>query len=157
MSFNVLSAMKYADNRCFSITSIDEKFDLQIPENISSDDLADALLNLDETDEDEVLGYIQYLEAGFRKQNQPSKLEELKREKTEKAKASIEELSTLELKPLPAHLKYAYLGEKDTLPIIMSNALTSLQEEKLLRVLREHKRAIGWTMAEIKGIKPTFC
>ncbi|XP_070050815.1 uncharacterized protein [Nicotiana tomentosiformis] len=29
-------------------------------------------------------------------------------------------------------------------------------EEKLLRVLREHKRAIGWTMANISGISPTF-
>ncbi|XP_070039300.1 uncharacterized protein [Nicotiana tomentosiformis] len=26
-------------------------------------------------------------------------------------------------------------------------------EEKLLRVLREHKRAIGWTMSNIKGVK----
>ncbi|XP_075098867.1 uncharacterized protein LOC142175774 [Nicotiana tabacum] len=30
-------------------------------------------------------------------------------------------------------------------------------EEKLLRVLREHKHAIGWTMSDIKGISPGFC
>ncbi|XP_070032023.1 uncharacterized protein [Nicotiana tomentosiformis] len=30
-------------------------------------------------------------------------------------------------------------------------------EEKLLRVLREHKRAIGWTMADIRGISLAFC
>ncbi|XP_070005954.1 uncharacterized protein [Nicotiana sylvestris] len=30
-------------------------------------------------------------------------------------------------------------------------------EEKLLRVLREHKRAIGWTMSDIRGISPAFC
>ncbi|XP_070035502.1 uncharacterized protein [Nicotiana tomentosiformis] len=29
-------------------------------------------------------------------------------------------------------------------------------EEKLLRVLREHKHAIGWTMSDIKGIRPAF-
>ncbi|XP_070040989.1 uncharacterized protein [Nicotiana tomentosiformis] len=31
------------------------------------------------------------------------------------------------------------------------------EEEKLLRVLCEHKRAIGWTMSEIRGISPAFC
>ncbi|XP_070002481.1 uncharacterized protein [Nicotiana sylvestris] len=31
------------------------------------------------------------------------------------------------------------------------------KEEKLLRVLREHKRALGWTMSDIKGISPAFC
>ncbi|XP_070056963.1 uncharacterized protein [Nicotiana tomentosiformis] len=31
------------------------------------------------------------------------------------------------------------------------------EEEKLLRVLREHKHAIGWTMSDIKGISPAFC
>nr|XP_009803351.1 PREDICTED: uncharacterized protein LOC104248740 [Nicotiana sylvestris] len=30
-------------------------------------------------------------------------------------------------------------------------------EEKLLRVLREHKRALGWTMSDIKGISLAFC
>ena len=30
----------------------------------------------------------------------------------------------LELKPLPKNLKYAYLGDDETLPVIISNALT---------------------------------
>nr|XP_016436399.1 PREDICTED: uncharacterized protein LOC107762545 [Nicotiana tabacum] len=34
--------------------------------------------------------------------------------------------------------------------------LTDVQEEKLLRVFREHKRAIGWTIVDIKGITPPF-
>jgi len=50
----------------------------------------------------------------------------------------------LELKPLPENLKYAYLGDDETLSVIMSNALTSEQEEyKLIRVLREHSEALG--------------
>nr|XP_016473344.1 PREDICTED: uncharacterized protein LOC107795262 [Nicotiana tabacum] len=32
-----------------------------------------------------------------------------------------------------------------------------LQEEKLVRVLREHIRAIGWTMSDIRGIIASFC
>ncbi|XP_050113864.1 uncharacterized protein LOC126592166 [Malus sylvestris] len=63
----------------------------------------------------------------------------------------------LELKPLPDHLKYAFLGEEETLPIIVSSTLTALEEEKLIRVLKEHKTAIGWTLADIKGISPTTC
>ncbi|XP_070020156.1 uncharacterized protein [Nicotiana sylvestris] len=54
-------------------------------------------------------------------------------------KPSIEEAPKLELKPFPPHLQYAYLGDSDTLPFIVSSDLSKLQEEKLLRVLREHK------------------
>ncbi|XP_070034803.1 uncharacterized protein [Nicotiana tomentosiformis] len=43
------------------------------------------------------------------------------------------------------------------LPVIISSSLTNVQEEKLLRVLREHKRAIGWTIVDIQGISPSFC
>ena len=33
-------------------------------------------------------------------------------------------LPKLELKPLPNNLKYAYLGDNETLPLIISSALT---------------------------------
>ncbi|XP_070050401.1 uncharacterized protein [Nicotiana tomentosiformis] len=32
-----------------------------------------------------------------------------------------------------------------------------MQEDKLLQVLKEHKWTIGWTIADIKGISPSFC
>ncbi|KAL5554623.1 hypothetical protein UlMin_042024 [Ulmus minor] len=72
-------------------------------------------------------------------------------------KSSIEEPPTLELKPLPSHLRYAYLGEVSTLPVIISAQLSETQEEQLLKVLRKFKKAIGWTLADIKGISPSFC
>ena len=49
----------------------------------------------------------------------------------------------LELKPLPPHLKYAYLEDEQKLPVIIARELTSQQEEQLLDVLRKHKKAIG--------------
>ncbi|XP_040955958.1 uncharacterized protein [Gossypium hirsutum] len=55
----------------------------------------------------------------------------------------------MDLKELPKNLKYIYLGENQTLPLIVSNALTEMRESKLLRVLREHKEAFGWTLADI--------
>ena len=32
-----------------------------------------------------------------------------------------------------------------------------MEEEKLIRVLREYKEAIGWTTADIKGLSPSTC
>ena len=55
---------------------------------------------------------------------------------------SIERPPSLEEKPLLAHLKYAYLGDIATLPIIISSTLSHSEEERLLRVLKEHKEAI---------------
>lgn len=32
-----------------------------------------------------------------------------------------------------------------------------MEEEKLLRILRENKTTMGWTMVDIKGISPSLC
>ena len=50
-----------------------------------------------------------------------------------------------------------FLGDEGTLLVIISNKLSALQEEKLVQVLKEHKTAIGWTIADIKGISPSTC
>jgi len=63
----------------------------------------------------------------------------------------------LELKQLPSHLKYAFLGENSTLPVIISSSLSELQERKLIKMLGNYKEAIGWSIADIKGISPTMC
>ncbi|XP_019242078.1 PREDICTED: uncharacterized protein LOC109222134 [Nicotiana attenuata] len=53
-------------------------------------------------------------------------------------------------------LEYAFLGPNSTLPDIISYGLLAVQVEQLLQVLQECKTAIGWTMADIKGISPAF-
>ena len=63
----------------------------------------------------------------------------------------------MEQKPLPSHLRYAYLGDGFTLPIIISASLIAAEEDKLLRVLRDHKDALGWSLADLKGIRPCMC
>ncbi|KAM2070274.1 hypothetical protein ACFX16_001683 [Malus domestica] len=70
---------------------------------------------------------------------------------------SVVQPPTLELKPLPSHLKYVFFGDDETLPVIISSTLTAQEEDKLVRVLREYKTTIGWTLADIKGISPTTC
>ncbi|CAN6583601.1 unnamed protein product [Malus baccata var. baccata] len=70
---------------------------------------------------------------------------------------SVVQPPTLELKPLPSHLRYVFLGEDETLLVIISSSLTTHEESKLVRVLKEYKTAIGWTLGDIKGISPTTC
>ena len=41
--------------------------------------------------------------------------------------------------------------------MIISASLTEEEEDKLLRVLRDHKDALGWSLADLKGIHPSMC
>ena len=77
-------------------------------------------------------------------------------ENTKTSVPSIERPPQLEQKPLPSHLRYAYLGESSTLLVIISASLTVVEEDKLLRVLRDHKDAIRWSLADLKGIHPSM-
>ncbi|MGV7959412.1 hypothetical protein PJP14_29350, partial [Mycobacterium kansasii] len=62
----------------------------------------------------------------------------------------------LDLKPLPNELKYVYLGENETYPVVISSFLDKDQETKLLNVLRAHKGALGLTISDIEGISPSI-
>jgi len=70
---------------------------------------------------------------------------------------SILQAPELELKPLPDNLKYVFIGDNNTLPVIIAKDLTRAQEEKIMKLLCDHKTAIGWTLADIKGISPSMC
>ena len=62
-----------------------------------------------------------------------------------------------ELKPLPDTLKYAYLDDKKIYPVIISANLSEKEEEKLLKTLKKHRAAIGYTLDDLTGISPTLC
>jgi len=61
------------------------------------------------------------------------------------------------LNPLPFNLRYSFLGENKTFPVIISSKLNAHQEGKLLQTLKMHKNALGWTIADIKGISLLIC
>ena len=63
----------------------------------------------------------------------------------------------MDLKPLPMELKYAYLEEHEQCPMVISSLLSTLQENRLLDILKENKHAIGWKIIDLKGISPAFC
>ncbi|GJT53350.1 hypothetical protein Tco_0988404 [Tanacetum coccineum] len=58
---------------------------------------------------------------------------------------------------LPEHLEYAFLQGDDQLPVVISYSLYKDEKSKLLNVLRNHKGAIAWSIANIKGIDSSFC
>ncbi|CAM8990371.1 unnamed protein product [Rhodiola kirilowii] len=70
---------------------------------------------------------------------------------------SVMQAPEIELKPLPVHLKYAFLGENNTLPVIIKSGLETDQERHLIKVLRQHKLAIAWTLADLRGVSPAVC
>ena len=85
----------------------------------------------------------------------PKKYElDMKNPESPPAKPSIGEAPKIELKALPPHLSYEYLGNGDTLPVIIASDLNEKQVESLVKVLKRFKRAIGWTIADIIGIPP---
>ncbi|RVW19323.1 hypothetical protein CK203_090381 [Vitis vinifera] len=70
----------------------------------------------------------------------------------EEMKEAKDAILKLELKTLPTELKYAYLEEGNKAPVVISSSLTVSQEDNLLRILRKHKKAIGWQISDLKGI-----
>ena len=63
----------------------------------------------------------------------------------------------LDLKPLPAELKYAYLEKHEQCPVVISSLLSNQQENSLLDILRENNQAIRWKITNLKGISPVVC
>ncbi|XP_026419655.1 uncharacterized protein LOC113315609 [Papaver somniferum] len=84
-----------------------------------------------------------------------SRFESLPISETNPLPSSIE-FSKLDLNPLPSDLKYVCLGQNETFLVIISAELNEEQEAMLLDVLRKHKSALGWTIADLKGIEPSI-
>ena len=61
------------------------------------------------------------------------------------------------LKELPSHLKYTFLEPEGAKPVIISAALNENKEQQLLRILRNYKEAIAWSIEDLKGISPSIC
>nr|XP_027120356.1 uncharacterized protein LOC113737306 [Coffea arabica] len=165
--FNIFDTMKYPSNSnfssVFSVSAIDPAVQ-EVFETVGRDELEVALtkyLELETTPEVEwsedlkcTIGALHSLQITTKRYEV---LPIFTPEPHQRVLSSVVQAPVLELKPLPEHLKYAYLGDNETLPVIISSALSKTQEEKLIRVLREHREAIGWTIADIKGISPAIC
>ena len=76
---------------------------------------------------------------------------------TKPAPPSFEKPPHLELKPLPPHLRYTYLGKNPTLSIIILSKLSEDQKIVLVQLLRKRVKALGLKISDIKGISPPYC
>ncbi|KAI3815743.1 hypothetical protein L1987_15424 [Smallanthus sonchifolius] len=72
------------------------------------------------------------------------KVLELSEMKRDSENTPVEKIAPLELKVLPSHLEYAFLGEGSDLPVIISSKLEEGEKGRLLEVLRENMEAIAW-------------
>lgn len=63
----------------------------------------------------------------------------------------------LTLKQLSEHLRYTFMGEDSTFPVIISTYLSQDEKERPLDVLTRHKSALSWSLSNVKGIRPTIC
>ncbi|XP_056857132.1 uncharacterized protein LOC130506491 [Raphanus sativus] len=72
------------------------------------------------------------------------------------AKWTKEKAPKVELKPLPAGLKYAFLCDK-SYPVIVNANLTNRELALPLNKLRKYRRAIGYSLDDIPGIAHDLC
>nr|GEZ11427.1 reverse transcriptase domain-containing protein [Tanacetum cinerariifolium] len=63
----------------------------------------------------------------------------------------------LELKELPPHLEYAFLGDNEKWPVIIAKDLNVNKKTALINVFKSRKKAIAWKLIDIKDIDPKFC
>nr|GFA63143.1 hypothetical protein [Tanacetum cinerariifolium] len=74
-----------------------------------------------------------------------------------KNQSSDDEPPEVELKELPPHLEYAFLGENEKWPVIIAKDLNVNEKPALIDVLKSRNKAIAWKLTDIRGIDPEFC
>nr|GFA91646.1 reverse transcriptase domain-containing protein [Tanacetum cinerariifolium] len=74
-----------------------------------------------------------------------------------KTQSEENEPPKVELKELPPHLEYAFLGNNGEWPVIIAKDLSSKEKTDLINFLKTRKKAIAGKLTDIKGIDPEFC
>ncbi|CAM9000090.1 unnamed protein product [Rhodiola kirilowii] len=62
-----------------------------------------------------------------------------------------------ELKPLPSNLRYEFLGSNSTHPVIVGATLNEHETSNLLHVLKNNRKALGYSIDDLQGISPSLC
>ncbi|XP_060210188.1 uncharacterized protein LOC132637057 [Lycium barbarum] len=144
ITFHICKSMKQpTDMSVVSvIDTIDEAMETTIEQEHIGDMLEAVIMNYEWDDEKEFEEMVNALIGMGSYHLNPKKLDlDLENRAAPPAKPSIIEPPTLELKPLPSHLRYEFLGLNNTLPVIISARLTDEQRERLMVILRRYKKA----------------
>ncbi|XP_073133694.1 uncharacterized protein [Henckelia pumila] len=134
ISFDVFNALKFSqcNEECFQIDIVDSLL-YDYVQDTFQEPLEAALIspphdNLINIEIEEMIAYLNDNQSWIK--GGKLRLEDLgDRKDLVLQKSSLEEPPTVELKPLPAHLKYVFLGE---------------MEARLLDVLKRHKSVFSW-------------
>jgi hypothetical protein len=84
-------------------------------------------------------------------------VEEEKFEDIGEIKPEEPQVPEVDLKRLPKGLKYEFLGPDKTYLVIVSDKLSPEENEKLLNLLKNHRKVIGYSINDLKGLSPAFC
>ncbi|KAI3759834.1 hypothetical protein L6452_07929 [Arctium lappa] len=143
VTFNVFKSLKFNGEveDCSALINLGDNFELSLIDSAHSEPTVGSDEEISEEDLIEVIDAFEQLDFTDRPTQVPSIIKAL----------------YLDLKPLPNHLKYVYLMEEEKLPVIISSNLSDDQEVRLIELLKNHKKAIGWTLADIKGVSPSLC
>jgi hypothetical protein len=161
---NIFTTFQHAPdwNDCFFVDNIEEYVGDSLPNLLANDPLEACLTHFgfEDFDTDQYIEEVHDLleivaSAEFHPWRIPK--EPLPLTSSTPPMPSLKSPPKLELKPLPNKLKYAFLGSNNALLVIIASDLQKDQEDNLLEVLKEHKKAIGWTVADLKGIDPSIC
>nr|GFA22383.1 reverse transcriptase domain-containing protein [Tanacetum cinerariifolium] len=87
----------------------------------------------------------------------PSVHKDLKLVEPKNNQSSDDEPPEVELKELPPHLEYAFLGKNEKWPVIISKDLNVNEKSALIDVLKSRKKEIAWKLTDIRGIDLEFC
>ena len=121
----------------------------QMIENKESDELVRRLdVHLEEDGEDEFMELPQMTQHAASADIQ---------ENLHEADWSELKAPKVELKPLPHGVRYAFLGPNETYPVIVSSELTENELSMLLNELKKYRKALGYSLDDIKGISPSLC
>ena len=140
---DVISSIAYSDplERCLSTPL--SKGDIEVIDSIVDMEAIDNVFALE----------------ALKEVKEKPKIEELHKEITSEKTSNPQATTSdgLVLKQLPNHLRYAFLGEDSTKPVIISSSLNQEEESKLITVLKRYSLAFAWSISDIKGIIPAIC
>ncbi|XP_019429819.1 PREDICTED: uncharacterized protein LOC109337322 [Lupinus angustifolius] len=156
VNFNVFEAMQHPRDKqyCFWVDFIEILFmldDIHLNRSSPLETVLRGDLEGSSMEEDKMIKTcLVELDAPRKVVYDQNRIEELGKENTYYS-------PNVELKLLPSHLKYVFLEDGGQKPVIISSTLSYDEEQQVIGVLKKNVGAIGWTVADLHGINPSYC
>ena len=104
---------------------------------------------------------VEFLNSNFKLKEAVLSVEIISTKKSNSYEVKAIEVNTssegLILKEFPEHLKYTFLQPEKAKLFIILAGLIELEEQNLLEILIKYKKAIAWSIDDLKGISPSIC